>query len=298
MKVGFIGLGKMGLPMTKNLLKKGFEVFVLSRSRLPVEDALKAGAKEASSPAVLAQETEVVCTCLPYPDTVKNIYLGENGVIKGAKDQQIWIDFSTIGPSLCEIIAGAATSGNASFLDAPVSGGPNGAEEATLAIMVGGERVAFETARPVFEALGTHIVHMGKTGSGSVAKLINNMLVAVHQMVFLEGLLLAQHHRLDFEQLFKVLKASTGYSKVMDNLYPRVCARDFNARFSIELLHKDVRLALEALQQARLPQKGIKDAFKLLDESRQKGHGALDTMAMLLALEEEGKTALDCLRST
>ena len=294
MKIGFIGLGKMGLPMVKNLLQKEFAMVVLSRSRPPIEEALQQGATEALSPALLAQEVDVVCTCLPFPEDVNNIYLGDNGVHQGGKPGQLWIDFSTIGPALCKSVANAAQNLGAFFLDAPVSGGPQGAKDATLAIMVGGNPDAFTRAKPIFDALGKHTAYMGKTGSGSITKLINNMLVAVHQMAFLESLLLAQHYALKFDQLLDVLKASTGYSKAMDNLYPRVCERNFDARFSIDLLHKDVRLALEALQQAGLPQKGFKEAFALLDESRRKGFGSLDTMAMLLALEEEAHTTLTC----
>lgn len=286
MKVGFVGLGKMGLPMTKNLLKAGFEVWVVSRSRGPIEAAVAAGAREAESPADLARRVDVALTCVPLPETVEEVYLGEKGLLAGARPGMIMADHSTVGPDLNRKIEAAAKEKGVSFLDAPVSGGPMGAEAGTLSIMVGGEREAFEKALPVFRAMGRHVVHFGPSGSGSVVKLINNMLVGIHELAISEALLLATRAGIDLAQLYELLMNSTGASAMLARSFPFIKERDFEARFSIDLLHKDLRLLLEMAEQLGVAVPGGRLAFDAVDEAKKAGHGHLDIASMLLPMEE------------
>jgi len=286
MKVGFVGLGKMGLPMTKNLLKAGFEVWVVSRSRGPIEAAVAAGAREAENPADLARRVDVALTCVPLPETVEEVYLGESGLLSGARPGLILADHSTVGPELNRKIEAAAKEKGAAFLDAPVSGGPMGAEAGTLSIMVGGEREAFEKALPVFRAMGRHVVHFGPSGSGSVVKLINNMLVGIHELAISEALLLATRAGIDLDQLYEMLMNSTGGSAMLARSFPFIAARDFAARFSIDLLHKDLRLLLEMAEQLGIDVPGGRLAYAAVDEAKKAGYGELDIVSMLLPMEE------------
>lgn len=286
MKVGFVGLGKMGLPMTKNLLKAGFEVWVVSRSRGPIEAAVAAGAKEAESPADLARRVDVGLTCVPLPETVEEVYLGEQGLLAGAHPGLILADHSTVGPDLNRKIEAAAKEKGVAFLDAPVSGGPMGAEAGTLSIMVGGDKEAFEKALPVFRAMGRHVVHFGPSGSGSVVKLINNMLVGIHELAISEALLLATKAGIDLHQLYELLMNSTGASAMLQRSFPFIAARDFAARFSIDLLHKDLRLLLEMAEQLGVEVPGGRLAYQAVDEAKAAGYGHLDITSMLLPMEE------------
>ena len=164
MRVGFIGLGAMGLPMARNLRAAGFDVVVHNRSRGKVNDFVAAGGEAASTPAEVAASVDVVCACLPIPPVCEEVFLGSDGVIEGASEGQLWIDFSTNGPDTSQRVSDAAAATGCGYLDAPISGGVWGAEAGTLAIMVGGEVADFERGGPVFEAVGANIRHFGPVG--------------------------------------------------------------------------------------------------------------------------------------
>ena len=291
-RVGFVGLGNMGLPMMRNLMKAGFEVQVRSRSRAPVEQALADGASEAASLAELAARCDVVCTCVPMPADVETIYLGEDGLIGGMTAGTILIDHSTVGPGTNRAVNEAAIAAGGHFLDAPVSGGPSGAEAGTLAIMVGGETAAFEQARPVLDAMGKTIVHLGPCGSGSVAKLINNMLVGVHLRALIESLQIAQRSGVDLDGLSQVLSGGSAASFILERMYPLLRERNLEPRFRTELFHKDLRLAVELARECGVDAADGKAAFVATDQALKAGHGKLDNLAMLLALEELNKIEL------
>lgn len=286
MRVGYVGLGKMGLPMAKNLLKAGYEVWVVSRSRGPIEQALAAGAKEAASPADLASRVDVALTCVPLPQTVEEIYLGENGLLAGAHEGLILADHSTVGPELNRKIEACAREKGVAFLDAPVSGGPMGAEAGTLSIMVGGDEAAFQKVLPVFRALGRHVVHFGPSGSGSVVKLLNNMLVGVHELALSEVLLMASKAGIDLHQLYELLMNSTGASAMLARSFPFIAERDFAARFSIDLLLKDLGLLLEMAGQLGIQPKTGQLAYEAVAATKASGYGELDVASILLPLEE------------
>ena len=170
-RVGFIGLGRMGKPMSLNILKKGFPLTVSNRSRQVVDEVAGQGATAANNPAEVAAQSEVVCLCVPVPATVEEVVLGKNGVREGIKPGGVVLDFSTIGPSTCQKVAAALKEQGVSYVDAPVSGGTTGAEAGTLTVMVGGERKQYERVLPILNAVGKKIVYAGPVGAGAVVKL-------------------------------------------------------------------------------------------------------------------------------
>ena len=291
-KVGYVGLGNMGLPMTRNLIAAGFDVQVRSRSKGPVAQAVAAGATEAAGLADLAAACDLVCTCVPMPEDVEAIYLGDAGLVSGITPGTILIDHSTVGPDTNRRVNDAASAAGGHFLDAPVSGGPAGAEAGTLAIMVGGEAAVFEQAKPVLDALGKTIVHLGPCGSGSVAKLINNMLVGVHLRALIESLQIAARSGVDLDGLSQVLMGGSAASFILERMYPLLRERNFEPRFRAELFHKDLRLAVELARACGVDAADGKAAFVATDQTLRMGHGGLDNTAMLLALEAFNKVKL------
>jgi len=247
-RIGFIGLGTMGLPMVRNLLRAGYAVHVVSRSRGPIETAVSLGAMEAESPRDLAEKTEIVLTCLPLPATIEAVYFGENGILQADLSGKLIIDHSTVSPLLNRRCDEAIRVKGGRFLDAPLSGGPMGAEAATLAIMCGGQAEDYARALPVLQAMGKHLFHIGPVGSGSFVKLMNNYLIGVHTAALAETFTLAAKAGIDSSMLFDVIAVSTGESKMLHRIVPLVHQRDFAPRFSNELLHKDMKLATELAQ--------------------------------------------------
>ncbi len=290
-KVGYVGLGNMGLPMVKNLIAAGFEVRVRGRSPGPIEAARQAGAAETKSLPALAEWAEVVCTCLPMPEDLEAVYLGvdggDDGLISGATSGTIFIDHSTVGPTTHRKISGQAAAVGADYLDAPVSGGPAGAEAGTLAIMVGGKVEVFAAVQELLGAVGKTVVRLGDCGAGSVAKLLNNQLVSVHQRALIEALMVAQANNLDLDQLNQVLLGSSANSVILQMMYPRLKERDLTPRFRNSLFHKDLRLALEMARDCGIDTAMGRTAFVAVDAAEQAGLGDEDSLAMLLPLEEQ-----------
>lgn len=287
MRVGFVGLGTMGFPMVKNLLRAGYVVRVVSRSRGPVEQACTLGALEAENPKELAQNVDIALTCLPMPDTVEEIYFGENGLLAGAHHGLILADHSTVSPELNRKIYHAAKEKGASFLDAPISGGPMGAEAGTLTIMCGGDPEVFDQAKPVLEAMGKMVVRVGESGSGSVVKLINNMLVGIHMVALSEAFVMGAKAGIDPELLRSIIKASTGHSYMMDRTLDLIQDRDFKQRFSINLLYKDMKIATSLAEQLSVPLQLGKISEQFIGRAQQEGHGGEDVAAIIRPLERD-----------
>lgn len=290
MKVGFIGLGTMGLPMTKNLLKAGFEVWVYSRSRGPIDEALTYGAKEAKSSTDLASKVDVIMTALPMPEDINKVYFGEEGIFAGAKPRTILIDHSTVGPDLSHKIYEEARKKEMHFLDAPISGGPMGAEAGTLTIMVGGDLEIFDKALPVFTAMGKNVLYMGESGHGSIAKLINNMLVGIHTVALSEAFVLGAKNGIDSELLSEVIRYSTGHSYMIDRCLPLIQKRDFKQRFSIDLLSKDMGLVTDLGNQKLVSMELTKLAEKLIGDAQEQGFGNEDVAAIIKPIEKRSHT--------
>lgn len=286
MKVGFIGLGTMGLPMTKHLVKKGYETFVVSRSRGPIEKALAFGAKEASSPRELIEIVDVVMTCLPVPQTIIDVYEGDDGLIAGATPGKIIIDHSTVDRETNERVAKQLAEKGAAFLDAPVSGGPMGAEAGTLTIMCGGEQAPFDKVEQIMQAYGSYIVLVGEMGSGTVVKLLNNMLIGVHQAALGECFIMAEKAGVDPAIAYDLIKRSAGFSKSMDWSVDAILDRKFEPRFSINLLHKDILLAIKLAEEVGMPVDLIKEGEKRVAEAK-KDYGDQDVSAIIRPLEKK-----------
>lgn len=290
-RIGFIGLGTMGLPMTKHVIDSGYETFVLSRSRGPVEEAIAYGAKEAHSPKELIEQVDIVMTCLPLPETIISVYEGENGLIAGASEGKIVIDHSTVDRQTNERVANQLAEKGAAFLDAPVSGGPMGAKAGTLTIMCGGNEHVFAQAEPVMKAFGDYIVRIGPIGSGTVVKLLNNMLVGVHQAALAECYVMSEKAGVDPAKAYDIIKKSSGFSKAMDWSVDAILDRTFEPRFSLNLLHKDVRLALELAEEIDMPLDLVKLGEQKVAEAKKK-YGDQDVSAIVRPLEEKAGVTL------
>ncbi|GBD16014.1 2-hydroxy-3-oxopropionate reductase [bacterium HR26] len=285
MRVGVIGLGKMGKPMTRNLLKAGFTVVVHNRSRGPVDELAREGAVAAWSPAEVAQQADVVVTSLPTPASVEEVYLGENGLIGAARPGQVLIDTSTVSPGLSRRLYAAAKERAAGFLDAPVSGGPAGAESATLTIMVGGDAEVVEQAMPVFQALGKNIHHVGPSGAGSVVKLVNQLLVAINMAGVAEAIVFGVKAGADPQVLLDVIKTSFGGSRMLERALPLVMERQFQPGTPVNLILKDLGLIHEVGKEldTRLLLGAL--AQEVFKEARAAGFGDEDMVALFKPVE-------------
>ncbi|WP_017727146.1 NAD(P)-dependent oxidoreductase [Halalkalibacterium ligniniphilum] len=292
-KVGFIGLGTMGLPMVKHLLSNGFDTYVVSRSRGPIEQAVALGAIEASSPKDLMEAVDVVMTCLPVPQSILDVYEGDDGLIAGLSPGKVIVDHSTVDRETNERVYEQIQKKGAYFVDAPVSGGPMGAEAGTLTIMCGGDDEGFSLSRDVMDAYGDYIVHVGPVGSGTVVKLLNNMLIGVHQAALGECFIMAEKAGVDPAIAYDLIKRSSGFSKSMDWSVDAILDRSFEARFSINLLHKDIRLALKLAEQLDLPLEMVKKGEERVREAKEK-YGDQDVSAIIRPLEE--RTGVTLLR--
>lgn len=285
MRLGFIGLGKMGRPMTRNLLAAGFAVTIHNRSQGVVAELSKEGATPAGSPRAVAEAADLVFTCLPTPESVEEVYLGADGLIPAARDGQILVDCSTVGPALSRALAAAAAERGAGFLDAPVSGGPAGAEAATLTIMVGGEAEVLERARPALAAMGSNIHHVGPSGSGTVVKLVNQLLVAINMSAVAEATAFGVKAGADPQALLDVLRSSFGGSAMLVRALPLVMERQFAGGTPVDLILKDLGLihAVGKELDVRLLLGSVaQEAFK---EARALGFGEEDMVALIKPVE-------------
>ncbi|UOE92988.1 NAD(P)-dependent oxidoreductase [Alkalihalobacillus sp. LMS39] len=286
MKIGFIGLGTMGLPMTRNLLQAGYETYVVSRSRPPIEQAISMGAIEVASPKALVEKVDVVFTCLPLPASIYEVFDGENGLIAGASAGKIIIDHSTISPALNKEVANKLQEKEAYYLDAPVSGGPMGAKAGTLTIMCGGDEAIFQKVLPVLKVTGEYVQYVGDVGNGSVIKLINNMLVGVHTAALAEAFVMGEKAGVNPQVLLDLIRRSSGFSKSMDWSVEAIMDRQFEQRFSVNLLHKDMGLALELAEELNVPTEMVKKAEMIVNQAKQT-YGHEDVAAIIRPLEQK-----------
>lgn len=291
MQVGFIGLGVMGRSMALNLIKAGHELVVYARNpeKPGVQEVLKAGAKQAPSPRAVAMASEVVITIVTNSPDVEEVVAGPQGVLEGVRKGLIVIDMSTIAPSVSRAMAEAAKARGAHFLDAPVSGGSQGAENGTLTIMVGGEKDVFEKVRPVFEAMGKkeNIFYVGPSGSGEVVKLANNMLVGTISASIAEALVLGVKAGADLETMTRIIGVSSGASWQLSNQFPlRAFNGSFKPGFMTDLLHKDLGLALDMAAEQNTPIAMTALSRQLFEMARAAGYGSEDYTALLKVLEQ------------
>src|SRR3972149_5080805 len=245
-QVGFIGLGIMGRGMARNLLKAGFKVCVWNRTASKMDELAAEGATKAASPADLAAQSDVVITCVSDTPDVEAVILGDRGVIHGLRPGALVIDMSTISPHATREIARKLAGKGAHMLDAPVSGGSEGAAKGTLTIMVGGEAGQVARAMPVLQAMGKTITHVGGHGDGQMVKLVNQILVVGNCLAMCEALLFAQAGGLDLRKAFEAVAPGAAGSWMLSQRGPQILNRDWRPGFTIDLQQKDVRLVLAA----------------------------------------------------
>jgi 3-hydroxyisobutyrate dehydrogenase len=284
--VGFIGLGIMGQGMARNLLKAGFRLQVWNRTASKADALVAEGAQRADSPAALSGACDVILTCVSDTPDVEQVILGENGVIHRIRPGALVIDMSTISPSATVQIAAALEAKGAHMLDAPVSGGSEGAANGTLSIMVGGSAEQFERALPVLQAMGRTITHVGPQGAGQKVKLVNQILVVINMLAVSEALIFAQAAGLDLQKTLDAVAKGAAGSWMLANRGPQVIARDWRPGFMIDLQQKDLRLALDAADEMGIPAIATSLVFNLYRALQSDGRGAEGNHALIKALEK------------
>lgn len=286
MQVTFIGLGAMGEPMARNIVKGSHDLVVYNRTKAKAERLTAMGARLAESPHAAAREAEVVCTCVSTPDALRDTLLGVDGALGGARAGTLFIDFSTVGPAASREVGKACADANCAFLEAPVSGGVKGAEGGTLTIIVGGQEEDFQRAQPVFSTVGQQVTHVGPLGTGSTIKLINQMLVGANLAAIMEGFVLGTLAGVPPRLLYDVLSTSSGNSSTLQRAVPGyILQGNFQPAFSIELLLKDLDLALQLGEDVRMQLDVTSVARQAYAEAADTGLQQQDITAAILPKE-------------
>ncbi len=288
LKVGFIGLGLMGIPMAHNLHKAGFLTAVYNRSAAKTKEFEKLGVTAYSSPKLLAANVDVVVSCVTAPKDVREVYLGKNGVAVGAEKGLIGIDMSTIGSKAAAEIGADLKNMGVSFIDAPVTGGTGGAKAGTLAIFVGGEKAVYEKILPILEAMGNNIHYMGKSGLGQATKLVNNLIVGETTVALAEGFLLGESLGLKRKQIQEALENVFAVSPAMKSKMPSMVANKFPVTFSVANLRKDLKLAKDENKASELgyslPSLNVSE--KMYKKGMDRGVGGEDVAAVIKVIED------------
>jgi 3-hydroxyisobutyrate dehydrogenase len=284
-KVGLVGLGIMGRPMARNLLKAGFDVTVYSRTSASVDALVADGAHRAASPADVAARSELVVTIVTDSPDVEAVALGPNGLLEHPRAGLVVVDMSTISPAVTRRLAQDAHARGAAWLDAPVSGGEAGAIAGTLTIMVGGDAAAFARALPVLQAMGKRITHIGPSGAGQTTKLCNQILVAVNLLGAAEALVFAAKAGLDLDKLHEALTGGAANSWAFQVLGRKMIDRDFAPAFKVRLQQKDLRLVGEAAREMQTPIVGTGLVEQLLRVLESNGRGEDGTQSLVTVLE-------------
>ena len=287
-EIGFIGLGAMGIHMARNLVKAGFPLTVYDVNPQPVKDLVSLGAKEAKSSAEAAKGVEVVITMLPQDEQVKEVALGPKGVLEGAKPGTVFIDMSSIAPHTSKQVAAEAQKKGVKFLDAPVSGGTGGAEKATLTIMVGGDKALVDEHMEILQVMGKTIYHVGDVGMGETVKMVNQMLVGINLAGIVEALVMGTKLGVAPEVLYKIIRASSGNSFMLDSRVPNfILAGNFTQPgFAVDLLRKDLGLSLESAKINKVPLYMTSQAYQVFTRASAEGLGKKD-MASVVELMEK-----------
>ncbi len=284
-RIGFIGLGIMGRAMAQNILNAGFPLTVWNRTVSRSAELVAAGATLAESPAALAAQSDIIISCVSDSPDVEAVLLGENGAIYGAQPGSLVIDMSTISPQATRTIGETLAASGIAMLDAPMSGGSEGAAKGTLSIMVGGATADVERAHPVFEAMGNTITHVGERGDGQTVKLANQILVVGNALAMAEALLFAQASGANLQHTYDSLKNGAAGSWMFTNRAPQILQRDWRPGFTIDLQVKDLRLALAAAEEVGVPLLATALSANLYRTLQQRGLGEEGNHALIKALE-------------
>jgi len=287
MKVGYIGVGNMGGPMCRNLIKKSnHQVTVFDLNEAALKTCTDLGATGAKSVAEVTKGADLVMTSLPMPKDVEAVTLGDNGILANLKAGQTYIDLSTNAPSMVKKIGAAMAAKGIHMLDAPVSGGTTGAEAATIAIMVGGDKKVFDDALPVLQSFSAKVIHMGPLGTGTVAKLVNNMMAFCNAAAAAEGMMLGVTAGLDPKKLIEVISGSSGNSNAFKSFSERSLSGEFSPSFALNLAYKDLHLALELGDELGVPLPQGASTHNLQRMARGMGLGPKDSSSILLVYEK------------
>ena len=286
MNIGFIGIGQMGKHMSRRLLEAGYDLTVHDLKKETAQPLLEKGARWMDTPKGVAQSCQVVLSSLPGPPEVEEVVYGKNGLMAGWKKGDIYIDLSTNSPTTIRQVAEDAKAKGVTVLDAPVSGGVQGAEAGTLAIMVGGDAPTLERVRKILEVIGDKIFHMGDVGCGNIAKLVNNFISSTCNAITAEGLVLGVKAGIDAKKLYEALKGGSANNFWLERNYPQVLRGNFEPGFRITLVLKDMDLALALGKQCGIPLPVGATAEQRFLEAKAAGLGEKGAQAIILRLEE------------
>ena len=291
-RLGYIGLGLMGKPMAVNLLNAGFDMVVHNRSRQVVQELVEMGAKEAFSPREVASQVEIVFTNLPDSPDVELVALREDGILEGAREGLIYVDHSTIKPSLARRISEEFKAKGAFALDAPVSGGDIGAQKGTLAIMVGGSEEALKKLLPIFEVVGKTITHVGEAGAGQIAKAANQIMVAAQMVAMAELLVLAKKTGADPERVVKAIQGGAAQCWTLDVKPERLFAGNREPGFKAYMQEKDLKIVVDTAREYGAPLPSASLHTQLYGAMLQMGMENLDNSAIIGVIEKLASTEL------
>jgi 3-hydroxyisobutyrate dehydrogenase len=285
-KIGFIGLGVMGAPMCRNLLEAEYSVNVWNRTASKMKELVSFGALPCKSPKEVAEKSNIVIIMVGDSPDVEKVVLGPSGIIEGASEGLVVVNMSSTSPAADRHLAEVLEERGVKMLDAPVSGGEIGAREATLSIMVGGQKDVYEECLPVFQALGSKITYMGESGSGQATKLCNQVICGLNIQAVCEGLILGAKLGLDLERLLDVLTAGYANSRILSDLGPKMIKKDFRAGFRMRHQLKDLKNALETAAELRLPLPCTSLVYQLFLAVAAMGQEENGTQTSILVMEK------------
>ncbi|MBM3341341.1 MAG: NAD(P)-dependent oxidoreductase [Betaproteobacteria bacterium] len=285
MKLGFIGLGAMGRPMALHLMKRGHEMGVYARRAESAAPLLAAGARRYDTPAALAAQCEVIFTMVTHSHDVEQVVLGEQGIVHGARAGSVLVDMETISPTVARHVAAALANKGVDMLDAPVSGGPAGAEQATLAIMAGGKPEVFERVKPLFACMGKTIIRVGESGAGQITKACNQLLLLVTAQGAAEALALAKRCGVDPATVREVLMGGIASSRVLEVFGKRMVERNFADGIDTRLYHKDLAIALGLAHELGAAAPAASVTLQHINAAMGRGEGASDLAVLIEVLE-------------
>ncbi len=284
--VGFLGLGIMGSRMAANLQKKGLQVVVWNRTPARAKELEGLGVRVAATPAELARQCDAYCTCVADPAALREVALGKNGLLEGARTGQLFVDFSTVSVALVKELEAAFGAKQVGFCDAPVTGSKAGAEKGTLVLMVGASDETLKRAEAIFTRVGEKTIHCGPVGAGTQVKLAGNALIASMLQAFSEGMLLTKKAGVDPRKFVEVVQASGFRSPYYDFKGKALLERDFTTHFSIDLMFKDLSLLLDNAAVNRVPTPAAAAMHETYNLARASGKGGQDITAVITAYEE------------
>jgi 3-hydroxyisobutyrate dehydrogenase len=288
-RVGWIGTGVMGGSMCSHILHKGYPVVVNTRSKEKAHGLIEHGATWAETPKAVSAQSDLVFTIVGFPADVREVYFGANGLLSAARAGQIFVDMTTTEPTLSKEIYEAARARGADAVDAPVSGGDVGARNATLSIMIGGDKATVDTLMPLFETMGKRILYQGGPGSGQHTKMCNQIMIAGTMVGMCEALLYGHKAGSNLETMVETIRGGAAGCWSLDNYAPRILKRDFSPGFVVEHFIKDMGIALAEADRMQIALPGLALVHQLYSIVRAQGHGRRGTQALMLALEEMSK---------